>query len=120
MSQALPPDQVKALLRNQAELLANSYRQQLGNGPLGERLEKLVELRRKEGYVADCQAEPGSNAWMLQEYHCSVSRVAEAFPVICDQELQLMRHTFSDCTVDRVHWKLAGQHACGFRICPQA
>jgi len=119
MSQALPPDQVKALLRNQAEQLASSYRQQLGEAPLGERLEKLVELRRKEGYVADCQAEAGSNAWMLQEYHCSVSRVAEAFPVICDQELQLMRHTFADCSVDRVHWKLEGEHACGFRICPQ-
>lgn len=35
MSQALPPDQVKALLRNQAEQLASSYRQQLGEAPLG-------------------------------------------------------------------------------------
>ena len=60
-----------------------------------------------------------SGAWLLQEYHCSVSRVAEAFPLICDQELQVMRHTFPDCTVERVHWKLDGDHSCGFRLEPR-
>ena len=118
MSESLSPSQVQSLLYNQAELLAKSYRSQIGNGALGQRLEKLVELRRREGYVADCEAEPGGPNWMLQEYHCSVSRVAEAFPVICDQELQLMRKTFPDCAVERVHWKLEGGHACGFRLQP--
>ncbi|NBP99395.1 MAG: hypothetical protein EBU51_07585, partial [Synechococcaceae bacterium WB6_3A_227] len=116
--ESLSPSQVQSLLYNQAELLAKSYRSQIGNGALGRRLEKLVELRRREGYVADCEAEPGGPNWMLQEYHCSVSRVAEAFPVICDQELQLMRKTFPDCAVERVHWKLEGGHACGFRLQP--
>jgi len=118
MSQSLSQSQVQELLYNQAELLASKYRQQIGSGALGPRLEKLVEIRRKEGYVADCQADADGSSWMLQEYHCSVSRVAEAFPVICDQELQLMRHTFPDCSVNRVHWKLEGGHACGFLLQP--
>lgn len=118
LSQSLSSNEVQALLYNQAERQANSYRLLIGTGALGQRLEKLVELRRKEGYVADCEAEPGGRSWMLQEYHCSVLRVAEAFPVICDQELQLMRHTFPDCAVERVHWKLEGGHACGFRLEP--
>ena len=54
------------------------------------------------------------------EYHCSVSRVAEAFPLTCDQELQVMRRTFPDCSVERVHWKLDGDHTCGFRLTPRA
>ena len=119
LSQSLPAEQVRHLLRNQAESQASAYQRQLGDGLLPERLEKLVELRRREGYVADCHAENGSSAWLLQEYHCSVSRVAEAFPLICDQELQVMRHTFPDCTVERVHWKLDGDHSCGFRLEPR-
>ena len=119
LSQSLPPEQVRTLLSQQAQGQAAAYQQQLGEGELAQRLERLVELRRREGYVADCHAETGSNAWLLQEYHCSVSRVAEAFPLICDQELQVMRHTFPDCTVERVHWKLDGDHSCGFRVEPR-
>ena len=118
LSESLPPEQVKQVLHTQADLQASTYRQQLGDGDLGQRLEKLVELRRREGYVADCQPEAANGAWLLQEYHCSVSRVAEAFPVICDQELQLMRRTFPDCSVERMHWKLNGDHTCGFRLEP--
>ena len=119
LSQSLPPEQVRTLLSQQAQGQAAAYQQQLGEGELAQRLERLVELRRREGYVADCHAETGSRAWLLQEYHCSVSRVAEAFPLICDQELQVMRHTFPDCTVERVHWKLDGDHSCGFRVEPR-
>jgi DeoR family suf operon transcriptional repressor len=118
LSTALPPDQVKGLLSTQADLQAGRYREQLGDQPLSGRLEKMVELRRREGYVADCRQDPESPAWLLQEYHCSVSRVAEAFPLICDQELQVMRRTFPDCSVERVHWKLDGDHTCGFRLTP--
>ena len=50
--------------------------------------------------------------------HCSVQRIAEEFPVVCDQELLLLRSTVPDCRVERVHWRLEGGHACGFRITP--
>ena len=46
----------------------------------------------------------------------SVMKIAEQFPCVCDQELQLIRHTFPDCQVERVHWLLEGGHACGFRL----
>ena len=46
-------------------------------------------------------------------------RIAEQFPLVCDQELQLLRHTFTDCEVERVHWRLEEGHACGFRLRPR-
>jgi DeoR family suf operon transcriptional repressor len=30
----------------------------------------------------------------------------------------LIRNTVPDCEVERVHWRLEGGHACGFRITP--
>jgi DeoR family suf operon transcriptional repressor len=47
-------------------------------------------------------------------------RIAEQFPCVCDQELQLIRHTFPDCQVERVHWRLEAGHSCGFRLTPLA
>jgi DeoR family suf operon transcriptional repressor len=55
---------------------------------------------------------------VISEFHCSVMKIAEQFPCVCDQELQLIRHTFPDCAVERVHWLLDGGHACGFLLQP--
>ena len=118
MRACLPETTLKALLDQQAEQKAADYRTQLGDVPLAERLEKLVVLRRKEGYVTICSRDADGVSWLLQEMHCSVQRIAEEFPSVCDQELLLIRRTVQDCEVERVHWRLDGGHACGFRITP--
>ena len=112
----LPADMVDGLLQRQAADKAGDYRQRIGSGSLLERLERLVELRRGEGYVAEVRPDPDGCGWVMSEFHCSVMKIAEQFPCVCDQELQLIRHTFPDCQVERVHWLLEGGHACGFRL----
>lgn len=127
ISSSLPPETLRNLLRDQARAKATLYRQRIGEGPLRERLERLVELRRQEGYVAELRADaelPASaethqGGWILSEFHCSVMRIAEEFPMVCDQEIQLIRHTFPDCQVERVHWRLEEDHFCGFRLTPR-
>jgi len=126
ISSSLPPETLRALLHDQARAKASLYRQRIGEGNLRERLERLVDLRRQEGYVAELRADaelPSSatahqGGWILSEFHCSVMRIAEEFPMVCDQELQLIRHTFPDCQVERVHWRLEDDHFCGFRLTP--
>ena len=122
LTESLPADTVEQVLRQQAEEKAADYRHQIGGGPLGQRIERLVELRRREGYVAECRRDDDSEgpAWVISEFHCSVMRIAEQYPVVCDQELRLIRHTFPDCAVERVHWRLEGGHSCGFLIAPLA
>lgn len=126
LTENLPADTLELVLRQQAEQKAADYRRLIGSGPLGQRLERLVDLRRKEGYVAECRRDDDPNssgatpAWVISEFHCSVVRIAEKYPVVCDQELRLIRHTFPDCAVERVHWRLEGGHSCGFRIAPLA
>ena len=118
MRAILPEETLKQLLNQQAEEKAERYRRQLGDGSLQQRLEQLTHLRRDEGYFTSCSPEDDGCSWLLQEVHCSVQRIAEEFPVVCDQELLLLRSTVPDCRVERVHWRLEGGHACGFRITP--
>ena len=117
MANALGPDQLQTLLGQQAAAQARRYRILLGGDcPLEKRLQRLVELRRREGYVADYQPCQDRRGWLLTAFHCSVGRIAEQFPVICSQELQLYRSIFPDCHVERVHWIQEGDHHCGFRV----
>jgi len=128
ISSSLPPETLRAVLEDQARAKATLYRRSIGDGPLRERLERLVELRRQEGYVAELRSDTEQppagqtqpQGWILSEFHCSVMRIAEEFPMVCDQELQLIRSTFPDCQVDRVHWRLEEGHFCGFRLTPSA
>ena len=118
MTSSLPSGTVEQLLERQALEKASDYRDLIGAGTVPERLERLVELRRREGYVAEFNADPEHKSWVLSEFHCSVMSIAQQFPCVCDQELALIRQTFPDCQVDRVHWLLNGSQACGFRLTP--
>jgi DeoR family suf operon transcriptional repressor len=53
LTATLPPETFAALLSQQALTKANLYRHQIGSGSIQNRLEKLVELRRREGYVTE-------------------------------------------------------------------
>jgi DeoR family suf operon transcriptional repressor len=131
LASRLPAETMRTLLQHQAIEKAQDYRRRIGNGSLQDRLEKLVRLRRDEGYLTELHpfsvgSEPhggyegvsDSGSWVISDSHCSIIRIAEEFPIICDQELQLIRHTFPDCMVDRVHWRLQEGHTCGFRLSP--
>ncbi|MEB3243414.1 MAG: iron-sulfur cluster biosynthesis transcriptional regulator SufR [Cyanobacteriota bacterium] len=122
MAATLPADTVSHLMHQQAEEKAKVYRTHIGGGSLEHRLERLTELRRAEGYVADLSPDLGpeaaGGAWVIREHHCSLMRIAEEFPQVCDQELELLRLTFPDCQIDRVHWRLEEGHSCGFRLQP--
>ena len=119
LAETMPPEALRLLLNQQAIDKASDYRRSIGAGPLEKRLERLVQLRRQEGFVAECRPDSEQrDAWVISEYHCSVMRIAEKFPMVCDQELALITHTFPDCRIERVHWRLEEGHSCGFRLTP--
>ena len=116
----LPNEMISSLLNNQSRQKANLYRRLIGNGNLTVRLEKLVELRNAEGYMAEIHpSKDGSASWILNAFHCSIRSIAEKYPIICDQELELIRSIFDDCQVMRVQWRLESGHSCGFQITPK-
>ena len=118
MAASLPPEILATLLERQAQDKARQYRNQLGDGPLEQRVSRLVVLRSQEGYVSEMVPADDGCGWCINEFHCSVQRIAEEFPAVCDQELRLIRMTFPDCDVQRVHWRLESGHSCGFQISP--
>jgi DeoR family suf operon transcriptional repressor len=115
-------EQASSLLQKHWERKAKEYRDRLGNGLLCDRVAKLVELRREEGYMAECypldeQAETDSSVqFMLTEHNCAISHVASSFPGVCGHELEMFSAALPDCHVDRTHWIINGEHRCGYLI----
>lgn len=124
LTETVGRDGVIALLEKQWERKAMEYRRLLGVGSVRERVEKLVEIRRNEGYMADYHPveinnlpnqEP-INQLMFLEHNCAISNVAETFPSVCGNELEMFAAVLPDCTVERTQWIINGEHRCGYLI----
>ncbi len=113
-------DQASSILKKHWQRKSLSYREQLGDGSLPERVAKLVELRRQEGYMAEFQSvdEPGQS-FILTEHNCAIAQVANSFPTVCGHELEMFATALGDCQVERTHSIVAGEHLCGYLISPK-
>ncbi|WP_320675670.1 iron-sulfur cluster biosynthesis transcriptional regulator SufR [Prochlorococcus sp. MIT 1300] len=118
MKTRFSPESINVLLNTQASNKANEYRSLIGSGTVSDRLSRLIELRRKEGYIAEYEPGKDGRSWYMNAFYCSIRNVAKEHPIICDQELQTIRQTFPDCLVERVHWRIECGHSCGFQITP--
>jgi DeoR family suf operon transcriptional repressor len=121
LAETVGHDQVSSILRKQWERKAQEYRELVGNGSLHQRVETLVELRRAEGFMAEYHLvessdSSGSERFMLTEHNCAISNVAESFPSVCGHELEMFAAVLPDCTVERTHWIINGEHRCGYLV----
>jgi len=115
-------DQVGTLLRKQWERKALEYRDRLGTGHLTERVARLVQLRKAEGYMSewhevnDGDIRQAGSGYVITEYNCAISHIAESFPSICGHELEMFQMALGDCSVERTHWLVQGEHHCGYLV----
>ena len=132
LAETMGHEQVTQVLHKQWQRKAMQYRQLLGTGSVPERVAHLVELRKAEGYMAewypneqvkiqDSQFPTNSTSeevedYILIEHNCAISNVAESFPSICGHELEMFATVLPDCTVERTHWIVNGEHRCGYLI----
>ncbi len=82
---------------------------------LAGRLRRLVELRSKEGYMAELEKTAGG--WLLLENHCPICAAARACQGFCRSELELFRSVLGpDARVERVEYLLDGGRRCAYQI----
>jgi predicted ArsR family transcriptional regulator len=117
------PETVDAVFAARTEKLAAGYQAQLasaGADELPDRVAALARIRDDAGYLAEwAQADDGS--LVLTENNCAVHRVAEKYPMVCAQELALIRRVLGpDVEVTRTAHTMAGDAVCSYRIRPRA
>ncbi|MBR8833100.1 MAG: iron-sulfur cluster biosynthesis transcriptional regulator SufR [Stigonema ocellatum SAG 48.90 = DSM 106950] len=121
LAETVGHDQVSSILRKQWERKALLYQEHLGNASLPQRVATLVELRKAEGFMAEYYPVDESESsqgdrFILTEHNCAISNVAESFPSVCDHELEMFAAVLPDCTVERTHWIINGEHRCGYLV----
>lgn len=143
LTETVGVEQVGVILRQQWQRKAQEYRDSLGNGPVLDRVRQLVAIRKAEGYMAEWHSADTSSdipaqrqdevtrpeakpvaakpatpkpAYVITEYNCAISHIAESYPTICGHELAMFAYALPDCSVERTHWLVRGEHLCGYLI----
>ncbi len=93
-----------------------AYQQSLVDiSDLGERVQRLADLRSDEGYLAEVRADDG--AYFLIEHHCPIREAAAACGALCGAELDVFQRVLGPGgTVTRVQHVLAGDRRCAYRV----
>jgi predicted ArsR family transcriptional regulator len=115
------PDAVDAVFSRRTDKLVAEYEAELDDADgLEERVAGLARIRDDAGYLAEWSAD-GDGDLLLTENNCAVHRVAERYPVVCAQELALLRRVLGpDVEVTREAHTMAGDAVCRYRIRPRS
>ncbi len=113
-------DAVDAVFARRTDKLVAEYEDELGDTEgLPERVAGLARIRDDAGYLAEWSTD-GDGDLLLTENNCAVHRVAERYPVVCAQELALLRRVLGpDVEVTREAHTMAGDAVCRYRIRPR-
>lgn len=116
VAETVGKEQLEEVLRKQWHRKALSYRHSLGEGNLESRVSKLVSLRQEEGYMAELLPTEKTGEFIFAEHNCAIAEVAESFPTVCGNELEMFAEILPDCQVERIQWINGGEHRCGYLI----
>ena len=114
----LGEDALERLIAAREEKTRTTYIAELdGITELRERVARLANIRSREGYMAEWQAEGGG--FVLVENHCPICAAATVCQGLCRTELELFGEVLGDGVhISRVEHIVAGARRCAYRITP--
>ena len=86
----------------------------VGANSVTERVERLVAIRSREGYMAQLQVE-SDGSLLLIENHCPICAAAASCQGFCRAELAVFQQVLG-VPVERVEHILSGSRRCTYRI----
>jgi DeoR family transcriptional regulator, suf operon transcriptional repressor len=115
LKQQLPTEMVERLFADIASQMAGDLAGQLEGFPLDQRLERLVAVMEKEGYMARIDT-IGPNQYRLTELTCPYRKISLQHPEICLLDESLFSRVLG-ANVEKKSCIRTGSEECTFSIC---
>ena len=110
-------DGLERLIAHREIETRNAYQEELsGLSTLEDRLEGLVRIRSREGYMAELEAN-ADGSHTLVENHCPICAAARLCQGFCRAEIEVFRAVLgAGVRIEREEHLLAGARRCAYRI----
>ncbi|MFD0715020.1 helix-turn-helix transcriptional regulator [Paenibacillus sp. GCM10027626] len=107
-------EMINLLFQRRQEGLFNKYTAAMHNKDLADRVSQLARIQNENGYMVHYEQE-GPDEFVLQEYNCPISDVANEYGQACQCELNLFRSLLG-ADVTRTECLAKGGQKCVYRI----
>lgn len=113
MKENMSDKRVDDLFSGVADNMAEQFAEELSDLPLEERLQRLVQLLKDEGF--DAELEKQDDQLLIHELSCPYLHVGHEHPEICVLDQALISKALS-LPVERVTWLLEGDLHCTYAV----
>lgn len=115
MRDALGDEALDRVIDKHEERTLDRYRQEIEGADLEERVAELVEIRSREGYMAEYHKE--GEDYFFVENHCPICSAAKVCQGFCRAEINVFRAVLGeDVQIERTEHIIAGARRCAYRI----
>ncbi len=113
----LGPNALDAVITARENLTREAYKAAVaGKSDIKDRTAALVDLRTREGYMAEWREEPDGSL-LLIENHCPICAAATACQGFCRAELDVFRAILGpEAQIEREEHIVSGGRRCSYRI----
>lgn len=111
----LGEESLELVINQREKEMLELYGQELaGVGAFEQKLDKLAELRSREGYMCEWQRE--GNDYLLIENHCPICAAAATCQGFCRTELSLFKQVLETENIVRLEHIIKGGRRCVYKI----
>ncbi|MFD2671777.1 helix-turn-helix transcriptional regulator [Marinicrinis sediminis] len=108
-------DLVQHLFERRQQKLERKHEERMTGKSLHERVQELVEIQNEGGYMAQLEQDT-DQAYVLHEYNCPITQVAEQHEQACHCELELFKTLLQTDEVERTECLSKGGSRCSYVI----
>jgi len=110
-------DMVNLLFERRKSTLVKRFEGKMAGLDLERKVSALTDIQNENGYMATWETD-GQDGYVLTEYNCPISQVANRYNQACSCELKLFE-SLLDAKVSRGDCLATGDRKCVYRIRPQ-
>lgn len=113
VAQASGREAVRRIFAERFRTQAGQLKEQLAEASLQERLQAVVDLLTRQGFMAEWSVD--GNHITIAEHNCAVQAAAEQFPEICQAEADFLKSVL-ETEVSRSAYIPGGCNACEYSL----
>jgi len=115
------PELVERLFERRRKRRVEDAKQRLASGgkDFAQKVEELAKILDEDGYLADFQAMPDAEGFLITEHNCAILGVARRYGQACSSEIGFLREALPEAKIERVQHMIAGAHSCAYEVTPK-
>lgn len=106
---------IDQLFRKREQKLKDRYHKRMEGKPLPDRIAELSDIQNQAGYMVEWNRGEKPGEYVLTEYNCPISQVANRYNQACHCELSLFR-SLLDADIERTECWAKGGENCVYVI----